>query len=174
MKTLNFFGMSYHFAPDSNIETGNVNSEIIADKTVSGNKIYFFDGVLPEVETLYEIQNEADLLEQFGDSKIMQVTDLDFNYSYDVVTKERQIRKVPVDALDVPIEKDGTIGWAAIVLATEDGIEGNTIIFTDSIGVWGDQLSPIIIDRVGCTAGENNIFKDISIIFRDVSSNEGA
>jgi hypothetical protein len=174
MKILNFYGLSYYFTPQKNIVSNDPNVPLVNNASVAGNKIIFFTGDLPDTQTLYNITTESALLDAFGSQKIMEVDDLNIIYEYDNETKTKRIKKVPVDALDVPFLIDGTIGWAAIILNDVNNPDEaeKIILFTDSIGGWGDQTSPIIIDKFTGKAGENNIFKDFSLILKDVSTFE--
>jgi len=175
MKVLNFYGLSYHFMPVGNVVSNNVSTSLTKNVTVDGNKIIFFDGGIPATEDLYNIVTEETLLNAFGTKKVFEVADLQFVYSYDELTKEKTIKKIPVDALDTVYEIDATIGWAAIILNDGDDMANpeKIILFTDTIGTWGDQTSPIIIDKYTGVTGDKNIFKDFSLILRDISTNEG-
>jgi len=174
MKILNFYGLSYYFVPQKNIVSNDPNVPLVNNASVDGNKIIFFTGSLPDTNILYNITTESALLDAFGSQKIMEIDNLSFVYEYDEETKEKRIKKVPVDAIDSPFLIDGTIGWAAIILndVNEPNETEKVILFTDSIGGWGDQTSPIIIDKFDGKAGENNIFKDFSLILKDVSTFE--
>ena len=174
MKVMNFYGLSYHFMPSQNVVSNNIKLNLVTDLIIEGNKIIFFDGAIPSADELYELTSETSLLNAYNDRKLMEVGDLKFVYKYDKATKTKTIKKVPVDAIDVQFEKDGTIGWAAIILndAENPDEKEKIILFTDTIGGWGDQTSPIIIDKFTGKKDDNNIFKDFSLILRDVSSNE--
>jgi hypothetical protein len=174
MKVMNFYGLSYHFMPSQNVVANNLKLNLVMDLIVEGNKILFFDGGIPSASDLYDINSENQLLNAYGDRKLMEISDLKFVYKYDKETKTKTIKKVPVDAIDVPFEKDGTIGWAAIILNDANNADeaDKIILFTDTIGGWGDQTSPIILDKFTGKAKDNNIFKDFSLIIRDVPNNE--
>lgn len=176
MRVLNFYGLSYHFMPAANVVSNNVVTNLITNIQTTGNKIVFFDGALPSIDDLYNIKTEAALLGSFGNKKVMEVTGLTFDYSYDKAKKEKKIKKTPIDAIDLTFSINATIGWAAIILtdSTTPTAADKMILFTDSIGMWGDQTAPIIIDKFAGTAGDANIFKDFSLILRDISTNEGA
>lgn len=176
MRVLNFYGLSYHFMPTANVVSNNVVTNLITDLTIADNKIIFFDGVMPAIEDIYNITSEAALLGTYGDKKVMEVGGLTFVYTYDKAKKEKKIKKIPVDAIDLTFEINATIGWAAVILNDDANPTASEkiILFTDSIGTWGDQVAPIIIDKYTGIAGDNNIFKDFSLILRDISTNEGA
>jgi len=168
MKISNFYGMSYHFTP---VVLDNVNSDspLVNTTDTNGNKILFFDGSMPDDDTLYNIKSETELRAAY--TPIMEITDLNFVFTYSNGNKKRLIKKMPVDAIETTFTADGTIGWAAIIL-TNDLENKDVILFTDSIGQWGDDDMPIIIDKYTGTVGEKNVFKDFSLILRDSSSNE--
>ena len=176
MKVLNFYGLSYHFMPTADVTSNNVSTSLTENLTVDDNKIIFFDGGIPATENIYNIVTEADLLTAFGSKKVMEVDSLQFVYSYDNTTKEKTVKKIPVDAIDLTYDIDATIGWAAIILndASNPTANEKIILFTDSLGTWGDTTSPIIIDKYTGVTGDKNIFKDFSLILRDISTNEGA
>ena len=176
MKVLNFYGLSYHFMPTANVTSNNVVTPLTTDLSVDNNKIIFFDGGIPATEDLYKIVTEEALITAYGSKKVMEVDNLQFVYNYDKATKVKTIKKIPVDAIDLTFDIDATIGWAAIILndASAPNDDNKIILFTDSIGTWGDQTSPIIIDKYTGVAGDKNIFKDFSLILRDISTNEGA
>ena len=176
MRVLNFYGLSYHFMPTANVVSNNTVTDLITDLTIDGNKIIFFDGSMPSTEDIYNITSEAALLGTYGDKKVMEVDDLTFVYSYDKAKKEKKIKKIPVDAIDLTYEINATIGWAAVILNDDANPTASEkiILFTDSLGTWGDQVAPIIIDKYAGVAGDANIFKDFSLILRDISTNEGA
>jgi hypothetical protein len=166
MRISNFYGVSHYFMP-----------QVIGHTTVvdslekDGNKILFFDGALPDAETLYTYGTEEELLT--AHTPIMEITGLTFAYTYTVEDKKKMIKKIPVDAIDVEFTGDGTIGWAAIVLAGDTGVSDNMIMFTDSIGNWGEDDNPIIIEKMTGVTGDTNTFKDFSLVLRDSSSYEG-
>lgn len=176
MKVLNFYGLSYHFMPDEQVTSNKVSTSLTDNIIVEGNKIIFFDGTIPATADLYNITTEEALLTAYGTKKVMEVDNLKFVYNYNADTKEKKIKKVPVDAIDLTFDIDATIGWAAIILndINNPTATDKIILFTDTIGTWGDQTSPIIIDKYTGVAGDKNIFKDFSLILRDISTNEGA
>lgn len=172
MKIGNFYGMSYHFVPKV---LNNINDTTVAPNTTvtqTGNKILFFNGTLPETDTLYLLETEAALRAAYGSAILMEVPNLNFTYTYTIETKKRLIKKLPVDAIEVNFLATGTIGWAAIILEDTRGSSDKIILFTDSVGMWGDDDMPIIIDRYSGNIGDKNVFKDFSLILRDISSNE--
>ena len=170
MKLLNFFGISYHFTPKL---VGNINDTtktLTETMTTTNNKILFFNGAMPTDDTLYEIITETALRSAY--TPIMEVSGLTFTYTYTKDTKKKLIKKTPVDALDLTFTGSGTIGWAAVVLTDDNSVTDDIIIFTDSLGQWGEDDKPIILDKFTGVTGDKNIFKDFSLILRDVSSNE--
>lgn len=170
MKISNFFGISYHFTPAVLANVNDTTTVLTENIVTEDNKILFFDGVMPADEDLYGIVTEAAL--RTAHTPIMEVNGLQFTYTYTVSNKKKLIKKLPVDALDVTFSGNGTIGWAAIILTGDDSVADDIILFTDSIGQWGDDDMPIIIDTMTGTVGDSNVFKDFSLILRDTSSNE--
>ena len=170
MKVANFFGISYHFAPKVISNINDTTKTITESITQTGNKILFFDGAIPADDTLYNITTEADLRTAY--TPIMEVGSLTFTYTYTKANKKKIIKKTPVDAMDLTFTGNGTIGWAAVILADDGSVTDDLIVFTDSIGQWGDDDMPIIIDKYTGVAGDKNVFKDFSLILRDISSNE--
>lgn len=170
MKLLNFFGISYHFMPKV---LGNVNDTtktLTETMTTTGNKILFFNGSMPSDDTLYAFTTESALRGAY--TPIMEVSGLSFTYTYTKDTKKKLIKKTPVDALDLTFTGTGTIGWAAIILADDGTVTDDIILFTNSLGQWGEDDKPIILDKFTGVTGDKNVFKDFSLILRDVSSNE--
>jgi len=170
MKISNFFGISYHFTPRVLSNINETTASLVETVTQEGNKILFFDGDMPADDDLYGILNEIQLREAY--TPIMEVTDLQFTYTYTKSTKKKLIKKLPVDALDLVFTGDGTIGWAAVILTGDGSVSDDIILFTDSIGQWGDDNMPIIIDKYTGVTGDKNVFKDFSLILRDTSNNE--
>ena len=172
MKIANFFGISYHFMPSVLANVNNTTTALTESLVKEGNKILFFDGAMPADDTLYAITTEVGLRAAY--TPIMEIAGLQFTYTYTKSTKKKMIKKLPVDAIDTTFLGSGTIGWAAIILTGATGVSGDIILFTDSIGGWGDDDMPIIIDTKTGNIGDKNVFKDFSLILRDTSSNEVA
>ena len=170
MRVANFFGMSYHFTPRVLNNINDLTASINTAVDQAGNKILFFDGLMPDTDTIYELKTEAALRAAY--TPIMEVDNLRFVYTYTPLNKKKLIKKLPVDALEVEFTADGTIGWAAVILEDDRGLDDKIILFTDSIGTWGQDDKPIIIDKHTGVIGDKNVFKDFSLILRDISSNE--
>lgn len=174
MKALNFYGLSYSFTPKDNAITDNV---IETGYSMPGNKIYFLkDGLVPYADQakrdeLYLIQTANDIETIYADDILFVVPNLTFAYTYNTAKKQRLIQKTPVDALELPFAATGTVAYCAIVMKDQvSGVE--SVVFTNSIGEWGNQTAPVIIDALTGVIGQTQIFKDLSIVLRDTSSNE--
>ena len=123
----------------------------------------FFSGSLPTKLDALSITKAS--LEALG-TKLCETPVFDLTYTYQVVNKKRYIRKSVIDALEMNYTAAGTIGYAAIILNDPD--QGKDyIILTDSIGTWGDNLMPIILDNKVGTVGSRNLFKNVSIELTD-------
>lgn len=170
MKVANFFGMSYHFTPRVLNNINDTTTAVNTSVEQTGNKILFFDGAMPADDVVYAIETEADLRGTY--TPIMEIDDLKFVYTYTIENKKKLIKKLPVDAIETTFTGDGTIGWAAVILEDDRGSNDKIILFTDSIGQWGEDDKPIIIDKMTGVAGDKNVFKDFSLILRDTSSNQ--
>jgi len=148
--------------------------------TTTGNNFYFFSGVKPSEAELFAIEDEATLLATYADRLITRKENIDVIWAYDETSRERSIRK-PYDALDMTVELDGDIVWAAVVM-THQRVEGelpidetkDNIMFTDFIGIWNDEDMVITLEKkIGCVTGETVSFKDFSFMIRDKSKYEG-
>ncbi len=156
-------GQSYEMFPGILQDPNNPASTIVTSRQVSGNKIMFFSGALPaKVDAL--AVTKASLVAQTN--KLCETTEFDITYTYNVVNKKRYIRKSIIDALEMNYTAAGTIGYAAIILNDPDQNK-DYIILTDSIGTWGENLMPIILDNKVGTVGSRNLFKNVSIELTD-------
>lgn len=156
-------GQSYEMFPGILQDPNNPASTIVTSRQVSGNKIMFFSGALPaKVDAL--AVTKASLAAQTN--KLCETTEFDITYTYNVVNKKRYIRKSIIDALEMNYTAAGTIGYAAIILNDPDQNK-DYIILTDSIGTWGENLMPIILDNKVGTVGSRNLFKNVSIELTD-------
>ena len=156
-------GQSYQMFPGILQDPNNPASTIVTSRQVSGNKIMFFSGALPAKVDALSV-TKASLLAQAN--KLCETTDFDITYTYNVVNKKRYIRKSIIDALEMNYTAAGTIGYAAIILNDPDQNK-DYIILTDSIGTWGENLMPIILDNKVGTVGSRNLFKNVSIELTD-------
>ena len=157
-------GQSYQMFPGILQDPNTPTSTIVTTRQISGNKIMFFSGAMPaKVDALGITKASLDALS----TKLAETPLFDLTYTYDVVKKKRYIRKSIIDALEMPYIAAGTIGYAAVILNDPDAGK-DYIILTDTIGVWGDNLAPIILDnKVGASAGSRNLFKNVSIELTD-------
>lgn len=162
----NVTGQSYQMFPTAVSNPNDPANAIVSTRQISGNKIVFLSGTIPaKAEAL--AATKASIL---ASGNILGTTPtFDLTYTYDVTTKKRIIRKSIIDALEFTYSQAGTIGYAAIILNDPDSGK-DCIIFTDSIGTWGQNQMPIIIDNKIGTVGSKNIFKNISIELTDKSS----
>ena len=157
---------SYQMFPGILQDPNNPSSTIVTSRQVSGNKIMFFSGALPARADALAVTKAS--LESLP-TKLAETPLFDITYTYDVVKKKRFIRKSVIDALEMPYIAAGNIGHAAIIL--NDPVAGKDyIILTDSIGTWGENLMPIIIDNKVGTVGTRNLFKNVSIELADKSA----
>lgn len=159
-------GQSYQMFPGLLAEPNNPTSTIITSRQSAGNKIMFFSGVLPTKKDALSITKAS--LEAQTD-KLCETPEFDITYTYNVNTKKRIIRKSIIDALEMNYTAAGTIGYAAILLYNSD-TSTYSIILTDSIGTWGQDTMPIILDNKVGTVGSRNLFKNISIELSDKPS----
>lgn len=156
-------GQSYQMFPGILQDPNNPASTIVTSRQVSGNKIMFFSGALPaKVDAL--AVTKASLNAQAN--KLCETEVFDVTYTYNVVNKKRYIRKSIIDALEMNYTAAGTIGYAAIILNDPDQNK-DYIVLTDSIGTWGENLMPIILDNKVGTVGSRNLFKNVSIELTD-------
>ena len=156
-------GQSYQMFPGILQDPNNPSSTIVTTRQVTGNKVMFFSGALPDKATALAMTKAA--LEALT-TKLCETPTFDLTYTYDVTKKKRYIRKSVIDALEMSYTAAGTIGFAAIILNDPDAGK-DYIILTDSIGTWGDNQMPIILDNKVGTQGSRNLFKNISIELTD-------
>ena len=159
-------GQSYQMFPGVLQDPNAPASTIVTSRQISGNKIMFFSGSLPtKLEALSVTKAGLSVLA----TKLCETTDFDLTYTYNASTKKRYIRKSIIDALEMNYLAAGTIGYAAIILNDPD-FNKDYIILTDSIGTWGENTMPIILDNKVGTQGSRNLFKNISIELTDKSA----
>jgi len=167
MKFQNITGQAYQFFP-ANLQNPNIpDTTLVTTKQTDGNKIIFFSGAIPSKEVILGLT--AANIESSGFTKLMETPEFGLTFTYNVNTKKRYIRKTVIDAFELSYLQAGTIGWAAIVLKNSDA-PLSYLIATDSIGTWGDNTSPIIIDNKVGTIGSRNLFKNVSIEITDKSN----
>lgn len=156
-------GQSYQMFPGILQDPNNPASTIVTTRQTSGNKIIFFSGALPSKADALLVTKAS--LEALA-NKLCETPVFDLTYTYNVVNKKRYIRKSIIDALEMNYTTAGTIGYAAIILNDPDNGK-DYVILTDSIGTWGDNLMPIILDNKVGTVGSRNLFKNVSIELTD-------
>lgn len=162
----NVNGQSYQMFPTTLSNPNDPASTLVTTRQISGNKIVFLSGSIPtKADAL--IATKTNILA--GVNVLGQTGLFDLTYTYDITTKKRIIRKSIVDALEFNYTAAGTIGYAAVFLNDPDTGK-DCVIFTDSIGTWGQNQMPIIIDNKVGVIGTKNIFKNISIELTDKSS----
>ena len=159
-------GQSYQMFPGVLADPNNPANTIVTSRQISGNKIIFFAGTMPVKLDAYNA-TKASVAAMPG--KLCETADFDVTYTYNVVNKKRFIRKSVIDALEMNYIEAGTIGFAAIILNNPD-TTNEYIIFTDSLGTWGQDTMPIILDNKVGTVGSRNLFKNISIELADKPS----
>ena len=162
----NVTGQSYSMFPSTLGNPNDPTSTIVSTRQISGNKVVFLSGSIPTKAEALAMTKTALLALP---TVLGQTSTFDLTYTYDVSTKKRIIRKSIVDALEFSYTAAGTIGYAAIILNDPDTGK-DCIIFTDSIGTWGQNQMPIIIDNKVGSVGTKNIFKNISIELTDKST----
>ena len=156
-------GQSYQMFPGILQDPNNPASTIVTTRQTSGNKVMFFSGSLPtKPEALIVTKAGLEVLP----TKLCETPLFDITFTYTVATKKRYIRKSIIDALEMNYLGAGTIGYAAIILNDPDNGK-DYVILTDSIGTWGDNLMPIILDNKVGTVGSRNLFKNVSIELTD-------
>ena len=154
---------SYQMFPGVLQDPNTPSSTIVTTRQTSGNKVMFFSGAMPDKATALAVTKAS--LNALS-TKLCETPDFDLTYTYDVAKKKRFIRKSIIDALEMNYTAAGTIGYAAIIL--NDSVGGKDyIILTDTIGTWGDNLAPIILDNKVGTQGSRNLFKNVSIELTD-------
>lgn len=159
-------GQSYQMFPGILLDPNNPANTIVTSRQIAGNKIIFFSGALPTKEVAINA-TKASVEAMAG--KLCETAEFDITYTYNVVNKKRFIRKSIIDALEMNYLGAGTIGFAAILLNNPD-TSNQYVIFTDSIGTWGQDTMPIILDNKVGTVGSRNLFKNISIELADKPS----
>lgn len=173
MKVLNLPGMAYHLHPlglDNLGDTTKVSQLSFSAST----DIIFFDGIMPSANELRLVIDKPDLINKYGTRQLMQVNNIVLSHTYNKDKKQRLIKKTPIDAVECQFSAVGSIGWCAIIFNDTNGIATSSLLFTDSIGQWGDEYSMIILDKKTSVAvSDKNVFKDISLIVRDSSNYEG-
>ena len=159
-------GQSYQMFPGVLADPNNPANIIVTSRTVAGNKIIFLSGALPtKAEALVATKTTVE-----AQSNILcETAEFDITYTYNVDTKKRYIRKSIIDALEMNYSAAGTIGYAAIIL-NDPNSSNSYVIFTDSIGTWGQDTMPIILDNKTGVVGTRNLFKNISIELEDKPS----
>lgn len=167
MKFQNVTGQAYQFFPGNLANPNTPGTSINTAKTTDGNKIIFFSGAIPSKEIVLGLS--ASNIESGGFTKLMETPEFGLTFTYNVDTKKRYIRKTVIDAFELAYIAAGTIGWAAIIINNADTTVSHVIV-TDSIGTWGDNQAPIIIDNKVGTVGSRNLFKNISIEITDKSN----
>lgn len=159
-------GQSYQMFPGVVADPNNPASTIVTSRQTSGNKVMFFSGSLPTKQEALSVTKAG--LEALG-TKLCETPLFDITFTYNVATKKRYIRKSVIDALEMNYLGAGTIGYAAIVLNDPDAGK-DYIVLTDSIGTWGENQMPIILDNKNGTLDSRNLFKNISIELSDKPS----
>ena len=159
-------GQSYQMFPGILLDPNNPANSIVTSRTVAGNKIIFLSGALP---TKAEALTATKATVEAQSNILCETAEFDITYTYNVDTKKRYIRKSIIDALEMNYTAAGTIGYAAIIL-NDPNSSNSYVIFTDSIGTWGQDTMPIILDNKTGTVGSRNLFKNISIELADKPS----
>ena len=168
MRTLNFYGTTSCFIPklDATLPLASVGG------TIAGNKIIFFTGTVPSIDTLYEIQSESALRTAYASNIIADISGMDFTYVQDNTNLKRTIYKKP-DVLDLPYLQTGDITWCAIILAESVATTGyNCILYTDSIGTREQDLKFVTLESLSGTVGDPNLLRDFSMIMTEKSTME--
>lgn len=159
-------GQSYQMFPGVLADPNLPATTIVTSRQTSGNKVMFFSGSLPTKPEALLVTKAG--LEALG-TKLCETPVFDITFTYNIATKKRYIRKSIIDALEMNYLGAGTIGYAAIVLNDLDAGK-DYIILTDSIGTWGENQMPIILDNKNGTLNSRNLFKNISIELSDKPS----
>lgn len=163
----NVNGQSYQFFPGILAAPNLPGSTIVTSKQINGNKITFFAGTMPS-NLIASSATLASITASY--TKLCETPEFGLTYTYNVDTKKRYIRKTQVDALEMEYTTAGTIGFAVISVVNPE-LQQECIIITDSIGQWGDNQMPIILDNKVGTLGSRNLFKNVSIEITDKSTN---
>ena len=133
MRVSNFFGMSYHFTPRVLDNINNVHGTITTTVEQEGNKVLFFNGTMPSDDTVYNVGSESELMSTYGADLLMEITDLKFAYTYNLGTKKKLVKKLPVDAIETTFINSGTIGWAAIIMKDDRTVFDATSIPVNTV-----------------------------------------
>lgn len=168
MRALNFYGTTSCFVPksDSQLPLVEVNA------TYTGNKMIFFKGEVPSVDSLYEIMSEDELRTTYAADIIADIADLEFTYTQDNTNLRRTIAK-KADVKDLPYLQDGTITWCAIILREEVPTDGkSSILFTDSLGLREQEEKFVTLESVTGVSGGPNLLRDFSMILTEKSTME--
>lgn len=161
----NVIGQAYQMFP-ANLANTNDGSTIVASKQTSGNKIQFFAGVMP---TQLEVLGHTVASINAAYTKLLETDPFDITFTYAPSTKKRIIRKTVVDAQELKYLAAGTIGFAVIIFNNPDAT-GEYFIVTDSVGTWGENTMPIIVDNKVGTKDSRNLFKNVSIEITDAKN----
>ena len=171
MRTSNIYGLAYHFIP-KDIPLRDTQAEVAAglDKVTQGNVVYIMTGTMPPSSDLYEINDTTEFETLYTNNIATKFENIEMTYSYHKRSKERIIKKTPVDALDFTMNVSGPITWFAIKLTDWDGDREDgeqTFIFSDSIGLWDDLERAMIVESMAASVGDANIFKDFVLSIQD-------
>jgi hypothetical protein len=174
MKVKNISGLAYHFFPsllqNKLTETAVANG---ISKTLSGNKVAFFIGDMPDAATLYSKVNFDNLVTEYQNKLVFKLENFDMEYSYDKKKKERIVQKMPVDAVTYTsaVGTEGgndKIGWCCIKLEPINaGIE-DCLVFSNNIGTWDSPNIIAMFEKLEVYTGGPVLFKDLTISIRDV------
>lgn len=170
MRTSNIFGIAYHFIP-RDLSNRTTEAEVIRGTSIvtENNVIYIMSGEMPTTDELYEIGTAALFETTYASQIAAKITGLQFTYSYNRQTKERIIRKTPVDAIHFNMLVNGPIGWYAVKLTDVDANTSGeeSLFFSDSIGIWSDTERAVIMESLAADATQENIFKDFVLSIQD-------
>lgn len=127
--------------------------------------VYLMTGDVPSNDILESLSTASAMITAYA-GYAYKFSGLTITTNYNYTTNERTFKKTPVDALDFTPLISGEVKWAAIVFS------GEKIIFTDSIGNWDNDDAVITLEKLVCTANENNVLKDINLVIREKSTYE--
>ncbi len=117
----NYFGTAFDFLPKEVLTRGHTSHlEAYIDVQTQNNTIYLMNGVMPEMNELYEVLDTETFENTYNNNIINKIDGLDFIYHYDIAKKEKIIKKDWKDALDITYGMDGTITWFAVKLTEVD------------------------------------------------------
>jgi len=181
MKASNIFGMAFHFMP-RDLSARSSDTEIRRGENIvtQNNVIYLMTGVMPDTDTLYDINNMDEFEAAYGSQQISKFEDNEFTYYYDRLKKIRTIQKT-VDALNFTHDVDGAVTWFAVKMTDVDGVqyaedgvtEEQTFIFSDSVGTWLDtDRAMVLSNKESQVAGSENILKDFVLVIQDKLTDE--